>query len=170
MKICNSGTGIILIFWSLFSFWFGRKRRSRRFEKLSNNLDKFLIKIPLGCIIQWQELGSPIWMGVFGLRSWYSQAQCFPYVHKAQSCSNLPDGLSGCPSAWTPMAPPLHIPPATKFAQILTKWSVQITFWEIDICPGRSTRLDTYDLPHLRHPYLCPGTELHNFIKIVGVI
>lgn len=170
MKIRNSGTGIILIFWSLFSFWFGRKRRSRRFEKLSNNLDKFLIKIPLGCIIRWQELGSPRWMGVLGLRSWCAQAPGFPDVHKAQSCSILPDGLSGCPSAWTPMAPPLHIPAATKLAQILTKSSVQVTCWEINICLGRSKSLDTYDLPDLRHPCLCPETELHNFIKIVGVI
>lgn len=119
MKIWNSGTGIILIFWGLFSFWFGRRRRkSRRFEKLSGNLDKSPIKIPLGCIIQRQELGSPRWMGVSVLGS---QCSGFPWMHRAQSCSNLLNGLSSCPSAETPMPLPLCIYTATNPAQIPTR-------------------------------------------------
>lgn len=95
MKIWKSGTGIILIFWSLFSFWFGRRRRkSRRFEKLSSNLDKSQIKIPLGCIIQRQELGSPRWMGVSVLRSqcsWLSMhAQSPEMQQSAQWAVKLP--------------------------------------------------------------------------------
>lgn len=120
MKIWNSGTGIILIFWSLFSFWFGRRRRkSRRFEKLSGNLDKSPIKIPLGCIIQRQEFGSPRWMGVSVLGS---QCSWLPmHAQRAQNCSNLLNGLSSCPSAETPTPLPLCNQTATNPPQILTR-------------------------------------------------
>lgn len=148
MNIWNSGTGIILIFWSLFSFWFGRRRRkSRRFEKLSGNLDKSPIKIPLGCIIQRQELGSPRWMGVSVLGSqcsWLSvHAQSPELQQSAQWAVKLPISWNSNASSTSHSTNYKSCSdPQKRMSKLLSGKSTSVWF--------RSKILDKYDISNLK--------------------
>lgn len=141
MKICSSGTGIVLIFQSLFSFWFGRKRRiSRTFDKLSNHLDEFLIKIPLGwdrnleVPDEWESWGS----AANALRLLAFPTCTTPATYP--TCCQVAQHLKFRTLS-------LHVQPATKPAQILTK-CVQAAPWEINIWAG--VRLPEHDFSNLR--------------------
>lgn len=159
MKIWNSGTGIILIFWSLFSFWFGRRRRkSRRFEKLSGNLDKSPIKIPLGCIIQRQEFGSPRWMGVSvhgSQRSWLSMhAQSPELQQSAQWAVKLPISWNSNASSTLQ---------STSYKSSSDPHKTVSKFLENPQLSGRSKILDKYDLHNLRAFLLMSRIKTINF-------